>query len=94
MLEKSGEVRYNKCMNMHSTSAKKLKVVKIGNSVGVVLPREVLAKLRIEQGDEIFLSESPAGYLMQAHDPDFVEAMAEAEAIMREDRDVLAVLAR
>ncbi|MEO9131598.1 MAG: AbrB/MazE/SpoVT family DNA-binding domain-containing protein [Sphingomonas sp.] len=81
-------------MNMQSTSAKRLKVVKIGNSVGVVLPREVLAKLRIGQGEEIFLSESPNGYLMSALDPDFAEAMAAAETIMREDRDILAVLAR
>jgi len=81
-------------MNIQSTSAKRLKVVRIGNSVGVVLPREVLAKLRIGQGEEIFLSESPNGYLMSAIDPDFVDAMAAAETIMREDRDILAVLAR
>lgn len=81
-------------MNIQTTSAKRLKVVKIGNSVGVVLPREVLAKLRIEQGDEIFLTESPQGYLMGALDPDFVDAMTAAESIMREDRDILAVLAR
>ena len=80
-------------MNMQSVT-RKLKVVKIGNSFGVVLPREVMAKLRIGQGDEIFLSEGPHGYLLRAHDPDFVEAMTAAETIMREDRDILAVLAR
>jgi len=81
-------------MNIQTSSAKRLKVVKIGNSVGVVFPREVLAKLRIAQGDEIFLTESAQGYLMRAIDPDFVDAMTAAEGIMREDREILAVLAK
>jgi putative addiction module antidote len=73
---------------------KSLKLIKIGNSVGVVLPRDVLAKLRVDLGDEIFLSEQRDGFAVRAHDADFVEAMAAAEQIMREDRDILAVLAR
>lgn len=73
---------------------KPLKLIKIGNSVGVVLPREVLAKLRVDLGDELFLSEQPDGFTVRAHDPAFVEAMTAAEQIMREDRDILAVLAR
>jgi len=73
---------------------KELKIVKIGNSHGVVLPKEVMARLRVELGDKLFLGEAPGGYTMSATDPDFLEAMAAAEGIMREDRDILAVLAR
>jgi putative addiction module antidote len=73
---------------------KELKIVKIGNSVGVVLPKEVMARLHVELGDKLFLGEAPGGYMLSASDPDFVEAMAAAESIMREDRDILAVLAR
>ncbi len=73
---------------------KALKLIKIGNSVGVILPKEVMAKLRVELGDDIFLAEQPEGYSVRAHNPAFVEAMTAAEQIMREDRDVLAVLAK
>ncbi|TPG43439.1 AbrB/MazE/SpoVT family DNA-binding domain-containing protein [Sphingomonas koreensis] len=71
-----------------------LKIVKIGNSVGVVLPKDMLARLRVELGDKLFVGEAPGGYMLSAADLDFVEAMTAAEGIMREDRDILAVLAR
>lgn len=71
-----------------------VKLVKIGNSMGVVLPKDVLARLRVELGDKLFIGEAPGGYMLSATDPDFIEAMTAAESIMREDRDILAVLAR
>lgn len=74
---------------------KPLKLIKIGNSTGVILPKEVLAHLRVELGEEIFLSAAPNGdYRLTASDPEFAEAMAAAEGIMRDDRDILSVLAR
>ena len=81
-------------MNYQPSKAKKLKIVKIGNSVGVVLPREVLATLRVDLGDDLYVTETPHGIALRAIDPDFVEAMTAAEEIMREDRDILAVLAK
>lgn len=71
-----------------------LKVTKIGNSAGVILPKELLARLRVELGDTIFVSESPDGIRLTASNPDFATKMAVAEAIMREDRDILRVLAK
>lgn len=82
------ELRYNIRMN------KRLKLIKIGNSTGVILPKEVLARLRVALGDEVFLSESQTGFTLSAHNAEFAEAMTAAEEIMREDRDILAVLAR
>ncbi len=73
---------------------KPLKLIKIGNSTGVILPKDVLAHLRVELGDDLFVSESPHSISLSARDPDFAEAMTIAEDIMREDRDILAVLAR
>lgn len=73
---------------------KPLKLIKIGNSTGVILPKEVLARLRVVQGDAVFLTETQDGFSLVARDPEFAEAMATAEQIMREDRDILAVLAR
>ncbi len=87
-LARTANLRYNIRMT------KPLKLIKIGNSTGVILPKEVLARLRVELGDELFLTEGPNGVTLTAADPDFVEAMTAAEEIMREDRDILAVLAR
>lgn len=70
------------------------KLIKIGNSVGVILPKEVLAQLHAQLGDRVWFADQPGGVSIRAHDPGFVEAMTAAEDIMREDRDILAVLAR
>ncbi len=79
---------YNTCMNMQ------LKISKIGNSAGIILPKELLARLRVELGDSLYASETPDGVRLTASNPDFEAKMAAAEAIMREDRDILRVLAQ
>jgi putative addiction module antidote len=71
-----------------------LKVTKIGNSAGIVLPKELLARLRVEAGDSLFVTETPDGVRITASNPDFAAKMALAETIMREDRDILRVLAK
>ena len=59
-----------------------LKITKIGNSAGVVLPKDVLARLRVGPGDTLHLTEAPDGLRLTAHDPDFEETMAIAEEVM------------
>ena len=71
-----------------------LKITTVGNSAGVVLPKEVLEKLRVSKGDVLYLVEEPDGYRLTPYDKEFVEQMEAAEEIMREDRDVLKVLAK
>lgn len=71
-----------------------LKITKIGNSAGVVLPKELLARLRAGIGDTLFVSEAPDGVRITAHDPDFKETMAIAEEVMRKDRNILRALAK
>ena len=73
---------------------KRLKVTKIGNSAGVVLPKELLARLRVGPGDTLYVTEAPDGVRLTAANPDFEARMALAEKIMREDRDILRVLAK
>jgi putative addiction module antidote len=73
---------------------KSLKVQKIGNSAGLVLPRELLARLRVGPGDTVFVTEAPDGFRLTASNPDFAAKMELAEKIMREDRDILRVLAQ
>jgi len=72
---------------------RKLKLTAIGNSTGVVLPKELLEKLRVQRGDELMVLETPEGITLTAFDPEFARQMEVAERIMREDRDLLRKLA-
>lgn len=71
-----------------------LKITKIGNSAGVVLPKELLVKLRVGLGDTLYVSETPDGVRVTASNPEFDAKMALAEQIMRDDRDILRALAK
>jgi putative addiction module antidote len=71
-----------------------LKITRIGNSAGVVLPKDVLARLRVGPGDTLYLTEAPDGVRLTAADPEFAAQMAVAERVMREDRDILRALAK
>ncbi|HBR67847.1 MAG TPA: AbrB/MazE/SpoVT family DNA-binding domain-containing protein [Rhodospirillaceae bacterium] len=68
-------------------------VTQIGNSKGVILPKEILAKLRVDKGDKLYITETPGGIQITPYDADFARTMEVAERIMREDRDVLKKLA-
>ncbi|MCZ6876071.1 MAG: AbrB/MazE/SpoVT family DNA-binding domain-containing protein [bacterium] len=71
-----------------------LKIRKIGNSFGIVLPREALAHLHIQEGDTVFLTETPDdGYKLTPYDPDFDRKMRQAEDIMHRYRNTLRALA-
>lgn len=72
----------------------KLKITAIGNSAGIILPKELLARLRVGKGDELFAIETPDGVRLTAFDPELAAQMEVAESIMREDRDVLHKLAQ
>jgi putative addiction module antidote len=73
--------------------ATKLKLIAVGNSTGVILPKELLEKLRVERGDELHVLETPQGIELKPYDDEFARQMAVAERVMREDRDVLRKLA-
>jgi putative addiction module antidote len=71
-----------------------LKLTKIGNSVGFVLPKEAASRLKIEKGDTLYLTESPGGYHITPYDPEFESQMQSAEQIMKKRRNVLRALAK
>lgn len=73
---------------------KPLKLIKIGNSTGVILPKEVLARLRVELGDELFLTETPNGVALSVTDAEFEEQMAVARSVMKRRRAALRELAK
>ena len=72
----------------------KLKITTVGSSVGVVLPKEILAKLRVAKGDTLFVSETTNGIELTPYDEAFADDMAAAERIMRDNRDLLRKLAK
>ncbi|MDB2592349.1 AbrB/MazE/SpoVT family DNA-binding domain-containing protein [Gammaproteobacteria bacterium] len=72
----------------------RIKVTSIGNSVGIVLPKEVLARLRVTKGDILYAVQTPNGVELRPYDSEFVEQVDAAEKIMRQDRDVLSKLAK
>ncbi|MGH8191775.1 MAG: AbrB/MazE/SpoVT family DNA-binding domain-containing protein [Rhodanobacteraceae bacterium] len=71
----------------------KLKITTIGNSAGVILPRELLARLRVEKGDELYALETPDGVRLTTYDPTLAQQMEVAEQVMRKDRNLLRKLA-
>ena len=71
-----------------------LKITSVGNSAGVLLPKELLTKLRVDKGDVLHVIETENGIELTPYDPEFDAQMAVAEDIMREDRDILRKLAK
>jgi len=69
-----------------------LKITTIGNSAGVILPKEILERLRVDKGDVLYTVETPNGIELTPFNPQFANQMDKAESVMREDRDVLRTL--
>ena len=71
-----------------------LKITPIGNSFGVILPKEVLARLKVEKGDLIYMTDAPDGMRVSHSDPVFEQQMLAAREIMKRRRSVLRELAK
>jgi putative addiction module antidote len=67
----------------------KLKITTVGNSAGVVLPKELLARLRLDKGDTLYVTELPDGFKLMPYDPEFERQMEVAEGVMRRRRTLL-----
>ena len=72
----------------------KLKITSIGNSAGIILPKEILARLRLEKGDELYVLETPDGIKLTTFDPTLAEQMEVADRVMRKRRALLHKLAQ
>ena len=71
-----------------------LKITSVGHSAGVLLPKELLIKLRVDKGDVLHVIETENGIELTPYDPEFDDQMAVAEEIMHENRDLLRRLAK
>jgi putative addiction module antidote len=73
----------------------KLKLTAVGTSTGVVIPKEMLARLNVVKGDVLHAVETPdGGYRLTPYDPAFAEKMEKAEEIMRRYRNTMRALAK
>lgn len=72
----------------------KLKITAIGNSAGVILPRELLSRMRVAKGDELYATELPDGIKLTPFDPELAGQMEVAERVMRKRRALLNKLAK
>ena len=71
-----------------------LKLTQIGNSVGVVLPKKALSRLKLGEGKSVFLTETPGGYTLTPYDPALEEEIAAGRAFMKDFKDTFHQLAK
>ena len=89
-----GERQDFKAQPPAKASGRTLKVRKIGNSLGVVLPKDVLAKLRVGEGDELSVSDTQSGVALTRHDAELQEQIEAARRAMKRYRNALRELAK
>ena len=71
-----------------------LEIKKIGNSTGLILPKDLVARLNLKQGDTVHVTEMPGGVRLTPANPRFEAAMSVVDDIMDEYRDTLTELAK
>lgn len=71
----------------------KLKITTVGNSAGIVLPKEILERLRVEKGDTLYAVETPNGIELTPYDAEFARKLETGKRVMRKNRDLLRKLA-
>lgn len=69
------------------------KIIAIGNSAGIILPKETLARLNVEKGDTVYVNETPTGFQVTPYDEEFAAKMEVADRIVRRYRDAFKKLA-
>jgi putative addiction module antidote len=72
----------------------KLKLRSIGTSTGVILPKQLLDRLKLKKDDVLFASETPEGYLLTPYDPEVEKQVKLGLQIMKERRETLRALAK
>ena len=70
-----------------------LKVTNVGNSVGVILPDEILERLRVKRGDTLYAIETKNGIELTPNNPEVAQQMEIADRVMEEDQEALRKLA-
>jgi putative addiction module antidote len=69
------------------------KIIAIGNSAGIILPKETLSRLNVRKGDTVYITETPTGIQIGPYDAEFAAKMEVAESMIRRYRDAFKKLA-
>ena len=72
----------------------KVKITSVGNSMGILLPKEALNKMKAEKGDTLYLVEGPEGYTLTPYQEDFEEQIEAAESVLKRYKNTLKALAK
>ena len=72
----------------------RLKLTKIGNSIGMVLPKEIRDRMKLGAGDSVYLTETPEGYKISPYDEEFARQIEIGRKVMKDYRQVLHELAK
>jgi putative addiction module antidote len=95
MAKTTRTVRGRQTRPVKSSSPKSgIKMIRIGTSTGAIFPKEMLARLKVHQGDTLFMVETPDGVLLTPYDPEVERQLEAGRAFMREYRDTFRALAR
>jgi putative addiction module antidote len=70
-----------------------LKLTRIGTSTGAVIPKDMLARLKVKKGDALYAIETPEGYLITPYDPSIADQVKEGEQFMKRYRNTFKALA-
>ncbi|MEP6705139.1 MAG: AbrB/MazE/SpoVT family DNA-binding domain-containing protein [Acidobacteriota bacterium] len=81
--------RYN-----HIGMTRKIKLTKVGSSLGVEFPKEVVDRLRVQRGDTLYVVETPNGIELTPYDPEFDEQLSAANQVLQQDHEALGKLAQ
>jgi len=71
-----------------------IKLRKVGNSVAMIVPKQVRQKMGVKEGDAVYLTETPDGYRISPYDPEFSRQMKIARKVQAKHRDALHELAK
>lgn len=71
-----------------------LKLTKIGTSTGIVIPKDMLVRMKVQKGESLYAIETPEGYLLTPYDPAIEEQLVAGRDFMKEYRDTFKALAK
>lgn len=71
-----------------------LKLTAVGTSTGVVIPKEMLNRMKVERGDALHVIETPEGYLLTPYDPKVAAQVETGREFMKDYRDTFKALAK
>ena len=78
----------------HIDSKRVTKIASVGTSSGLIIPKDMMTRYKLERGDQVYMIETPLGILISPFNPDVAEQIEAGKAFMRSYRDTFKALAQ